>query len=79
MKNKSRNLIFKYLITFLFILIISCSTVENEIPEPVIDTSEVRLNEPPKNLSEELRIIWDTYQYLLQDHVDQKDPLIHLC
>ncbi|HJN59228.1 MAG TPA: S41 family peptidase [Dehalococcoidia bacterium] len=73
MKNKSRNLIFKYLITFLFILIISCSTVENEIPEPAIDTSEVRLNEPPKNLSEELRIIWDTYQYLLQDHVDQKD------
>ena len=66
MKNKSRNLIFKYLITFLFILIISCSTVENEIPEPAIDTSEVRLNEPPKNLSEELRIIWDTYQYLLQ-------------
>ena len=52
MKNKSRNLIFKYLITFLFILIISCSTVENEIPEPAIDTSEVRLNEPPKNLSD---------------------------
>ena len=49
MKNKYRNLILKYLITFLLILIISCSTVENEIPVPVIDTSEVILNEPPKN------------------------------
>ncbi len=75
MKKKTNKFYLRYFIVFLLILIISCSSGDNTNSEPVpeIDISEVTLNEPPKNLSKELQIIWDTYQYLLQDHVDQKN------
>ena len=70
-----RNSIKLTLVFMLISLIISClpSEPKKDPPVPEIDTSELSISEAPKNLSEELNIIWETYQYLFRDHVDQTD------
>tara|TARA_A100001037_G_scaffold306549_1_gene352584 strand:+ start:6277 stop:7506 length:1230 start_codon:yes stop_codon:yes gene_type:complete len=59
---------------FLSIILFSCSnSVDNEIKFPLIDDTNVQPRPSPREIDEDLLIIWETYSYLAREFVGRNE------
>jgi len=59
---------------FLSIILFSCSnSVDNEIKFPLIDDSNAQPRPSPREIDEDLLIIWETYSYLAREFVGRNE------
>ncbi|MBH60305.1 MAG: peptidase S41 [Dehalococcoidia bacterium] len=59
---------------FLSIILFSCSnSVDNEIKFPLIDDTNVQPQPSPREIDEDLLIIWETYSYLAREFVGRNE------
>ena len=59
---------------FLSIILFSCSnSVDNEIKFPLIDDANVQPRPSPREIDEDLLIIWETYSYLAREFVGRNE------
>ena len=59
---------------FLSIILFSCSnSVDNEIKFPLIDDTNAQPRPSPREIDEDLLIIWETYSYLAREFVGRNE------
>ena len=60
--------------TLVFLFLVSCSSEASENPLfPVIDDSNALPQPSPRELDQDLMIIWETYSYLAREFVGRND------